>query len=101
MLGFIGMWETVALLAVVLVLFGAKKVPELARGLGQGIKEFKKATNEVQEDLQRAFEDEPNPPRRVQPHSQPQAQPHEHKAQGSQESQKTVPQSPSTSEPKS
>jgi sec-independent protein translocase protein TatA len=65
--GFIGMWETVAILAVVLVLFGAKKVPELARGLGQGIKEFKKATKEVNDDLQRVFDDEepPPPPRKL------------------------------------
>jgi sec-independent protein translocase protein TatA len=50
LLGFIGMWETVAILAVVLVLFGAKKLPELARGLGQGIQEFKKAGREVTND---------------------------------------------------
>jgi sec-independent protein translocase protein TatA len=39
-------WEIVAILGVVLVMFGAKKLPELARGLGQGIKEFKKASIE-------------------------------------------------------
>ena len=43
-------------------MFGAKKLPELARGLGQGIKEFKKATNEVTSDLQKALDDEPTPP---------------------------------------
>jgi len=61
-LGMIGMWETVAILAVVLVLFGAKKLPELAQGMGKGIKEFRKATREVNEDLQRAFEEEDTPP---------------------------------------
>jgi sec-independent protein translocase protein TatA len=71
--GFIGMWETVAILAVILVLFGAKKVPELARGLGQGIKEFKKATKEVNDDIQRVFdEDEPPPPPRKLSSSKPQ-----------------------------
>ena len=46
--GMIGGWEIVLILAVVLLLFGAKKLPELAKGLGQGIKEFKKATrNEI------------------------------------------------------
>jgi sec-independent protein translocase protein TatA len=35
---------------VVLVFFGAKKIPELAQGLGKGIREFRKATREVQED---------------------------------------------------
>jgi sec-independent protein translocase protein TatA len=72
--GFIGMWETVAILAVVLVLFGAKKVPELARGLGQGIKEFRKATRAVEEDLNRAFDEEdhaPQPPRKLAPKTEP------------------------------
>ncbi len=60
------MWETVAILAVVLILFGAKKLPELARGLGSGIKEFRKATRDVNEDLQRAFEEEEKqPPRKL------------------------------------
>ncbi len=39
-----GGWEMVLILAVVLLLFGARKLPELARGLGQGVREFKKAT---------------------------------------------------------
>ena len=39
-----GGWEVILILAVVMVLFGARKLPELAKGLGQGIKEFKKAT---------------------------------------------------------
>lgn len=54
------------ILVVVLILFGAKKLPELARGLGTGIKEFKKATQDVQDDLHRALEDDPyhNPPPR-------------------------------------
>ena len=60
----IGWPEAVAILVVVLVLFGAKKLPELARGLGQGIKEFKKATREVTDDLNRAIEEEPPPPPR-------------------------------------
>ncbi len=44
----------VLILAVVLVLFGAKKLPELAKGLGTGIKEFKKATREVTDEIQNA-----------------------------------------------
>ncbi len=59
LLAMLGWPEIIGILVVVLVLFGAKKVPELARGLGQGIKEFKKATREVQDDLQRAIEEEP------------------------------------------
>src|SRR6476660_6008542 len=52
--GFFGGWEIVWILAVVLILFGAKKLPELAKGLGQGIKEFKKATREVTDEIQSA-----------------------------------------------
>ena len=44
--GIMGGWELVLILAVVLILFGARKLPELAKGLGQGIKEFKKATTD-------------------------------------------------------
>jgi sec-independent protein translocase protein TatA len=50
--GFFGGWEIVLILAVVLLLFGAKKLPELAKGLGTGIKEFKKATKEVTDEIQ-------------------------------------------------
>ena len=40
----LGGWEVFAILAAILILFGSKKLPELAKGLGQGIREFKKAT---------------------------------------------------------
>jgi len=58
-LAFLGWPEIVAILAVVLILFGAKKLPELAKGLGQGIKEFRKASREMQDEMQRAVEEEP------------------------------------------
>ena len=66
----LGWPEIMGILVVVLILFGAKKLPELASGLGSGIKEFKKATQDVQDDLQRAIEDDPYhspPPRRQAP----------------------------------
>lgn len=53
---FLGPWEIAGILGVALLMFGAKKLPELARGLGQGIKEFKKASRDVQSDLQRAID---------------------------------------------
>ena len=53
----LGGWEIVLILAVVLILFGAKKLPELAKGLGQGIKEFKKATREVTDEVQKAADE--------------------------------------------
>jgi sec-independent protein translocase protein TatA len=58
----LGGWEIILILAVVLILFGAKKVPELAKGLGQGIKEFKKATREVQDEITNSIEEEPARP---------------------------------------
>ncbi len=54
--------EIVLILTVVLLLFGAKKLPELAKGLGQGIREFKKASNEVRDELERAGDTEMPPP---------------------------------------
>ena len=53
----LGGMEVVLILAVVLILFGAKKIPELAKGLGSGIKEFKKATREVTDEIQNATND--------------------------------------------
>jgi len=44
-------WEIVLAFGIILILFGAKKLPELARGLGQGIREFKKATHEASEEV--------------------------------------------------
>lgn len=44
--GFVGPWQIVLIVLVVLLLFGGRKIPELMRGLGSGIKEFKDATKE-------------------------------------------------------
>ena len=49
-------WEILLILLGILILFGAKKLPELARGLGQGIREFKKSTREVQDELESALD---------------------------------------------
>ena len=75
--GLLGGWEIVLILAVVLILFGAKKLPELAKGLGSGIKEFKKATREVTDEISTAMDDTPPPaqaPARQQ-HDAPQPEP--------------------------
>ncbi len=45
-LGIIGPWQIALVVAIVLLLFGGKKIPELMRGLGSGIKEFKDASKE-------------------------------------------------------
>ena len=43
-LGVFGPWQVIAILAVALLLFGGKKIPELMKGLGKGVKEFKDAS---------------------------------------------------------
>ncbi|MFA7274970.1 MAG: twin-arginine translocase TatA/TatE family subunit [Crocinitomicaceae bacterium] len=43
-LGVFGPWQVIAILVVALLLFGGKKIPELMKGLGKGVKEFKDAT---------------------------------------------------------
>ncbi|MAB84386.1 MAG: twin-arginine translocase TatA/TatE family subunit [Cryomorphaceae bacterium] len=45
-LGMIGPWQIILILAIVLLLFGGRKIPELMKGLGGGLKEFKKAVKE-------------------------------------------------------
>jgi sec-independent protein translocase protein TatA len=53
MFGNIGGSELFLILLIVLVFFGAKKLPDLAKGLGQGIKEFRKAARDVQEEVEK------------------------------------------------
>lgn len=48
--GAIGPQQIILILIIVLLLFGGRKIPELMRGLGSGIKEFKKATKEEEEE---------------------------------------------------
>ena len=59
----LGGGEIILILALVLILFGAKKLPELAKGLGTGIKEFKKATRDVTDEIHTAMEEPPPPPK--------------------------------------
>ena len=51
--GAIGPQQVILILVIVLLLFGGRKIPELMRGLGSGIKEFKKATKEEEEDAKK------------------------------------------------
>ena len=48
----LGGGEIILILALILILFGAKKLPELAKGLGSGIKEFKKSSREVVDQIE-------------------------------------------------
>jgi sec-independent protein translocase protein TatA len=51
MFGNIGTGEIILLLVIILVFFGARKIPELAQGLGKGLREFRKATKDIQDDI--------------------------------------------------
>lgn len=55
----LGAQELLLILVIVLVLFGAKRIPEIARGLGKSMSEFKKGIREVDSDLRDAIEAEP------------------------------------------
>ena len=50
-LGVVGPWQIVLIVLVVLLLFGGKKIPELMRGLGKGVKEFKNGMDEVEKSI--------------------------------------------------
>src|SRR6476661_2694023 len=68
-----GPTEWVLILVIVLVLFGAKKLPELARSLGQSMNEFRKAREEFDRELHQAGQDLKTAPQNTQPyqHQQP------------------------------
>ena len=51
-LGVFGPWQIVAIVLVVLLLFGGKKIPELMKGLGKGVKSFKQGMQEADKEIQ-------------------------------------------------
>ena len=53
-----GPWEIFIVLLIVLLLFGGKKFPEIAKGLGKGIQEFKKASKEVTDEINKTTEED-------------------------------------------
>ncbi len=65
--------DLIVLLVIVLVLFGAKRLPELARGLGQSVNEFKKAKDEFDKEVSKTSSPDspPAPPAQAQPLSNP------------------------------
>ena len=67
----LGPLEIFVVVFLILLLFGAKKLPELARGMGKAMKEFKKATKEVEEDIKSAMEEEPDPQKQKPPEPKP------------------------------
>ncbi len=53
MFGNLGGGEILLILLFILIFFGAKKIPDLAQGLGKGIREFRKAARDIQEDVEK------------------------------------------------
>ena len=98
MLAFIQGSEWLIIGLAVLLLFGAKKLPELARGLGKGIREFKKASSDIGDELNRPdYEDDYDRSRRRQ---RPIEDKEEKRAQAEVEEESKTEKAKSTSEPK-
>jgi sec-independent protein translocase protein TatA len=57
MLGNFGAGELLVVFLIILVLFGSKKIPDLAQGLGKGLREFKKAVKDVEDEVKNSFDD--------------------------------------------
>jgi len=58
-IGMPGGWELVIIVLVIILLFGAKKIPELAKGLGKGIREFKDATKDIKSEINEGIKEDP------------------------------------------
>ena len=56
-LAFVGMWEVIIIALVILLIFGGKKIPELMKGLGKGVKNFKEGMKEVEDDVKEIKKD--------------------------------------------
>ncbi|MBN2415925.1 twin-arginine translocase TatA/TatE family subunit [bacterium] len=57
MIGSLGVPELLIIFFLIVLLFGAKKLPELAKGLGKGIREFKKASNQIDDEVREIADD--------------------------------------------
>ena len=57
MVGSLGFWEITLIVLVVILLFGGKKIPELMKGLGKGVKSFKEGMKDVEEDVKEIKKD--------------------------------------------
>jgi sec-independent protein translocase protein TatA len=58
----VGGGELLVILFVILIFFGPKKMPELGKNLGKGIREFKNAMKDIQEGVEKSMKDPPSPP---------------------------------------
>ena len=53
----IGMMEITLIFLLIILIYGGKKLPELAKGLGLGLKEFKKATKDIKDEVEKSIDD--------------------------------------------
>jgi len=58
-LGVIGFWQLAIIVLIVLLLFGGKKIPELMKGLGKGVRSFKEGLNEVEDQINKSDDEAP------------------------------------------
>jgi sec-independent protein translocase protein TatA len=63
----LGAGEIVVIVLIILLLFGGRKIPEVMRGLGHGLREFKKATSEATSEIKRAVDETPADPANTEP----------------------------------
>ncbi|MCF8259202.1 MAG: twin-arginine translocase TatA/TatE family subunit [Melioribacteraceae bacterium] len=59
-MGNLGPTEIILIVLAILVLFGAKKIPEFAKGLGKGMKEFKQAVKDTEDDIKQVEDEKPS-----------------------------------------
>ena len=57
----LGTPELIVILILILVLFGGKKIPEIMRGIGEGLREFRKTSSDAQNEIKRLTEEDPAP----------------------------------------
>ena len=57
LIGNLGLGELIIILVIILLLFGAKKIPDLMKGLGRGVRSFKEGMNEVKNDIEAPADD--------------------------------------------
>ncbi|HAA78358.1 TPA: twin-arginine translocase TatA/TatE family subunit [Candidatus Latescibacteria bacterium] len=77
----IGTWEILLIFLVALLLFGAKRIPEIAKGLGKGITEFKRAIKDVKDEIETNVDDAPPSPPPPPANTAPQSQEPEKKVE--------------------
>jgi sec-independent protein translocase protein TatA len=65
MFGNLGTGEILLIFLVILIFFGAKKIPDLAQGLGKGLREFRKAARDIQDEIEKPAEE--NPSKKIEP----------------------------------